>query len=149
MGQDMTSGPGDLSVNDRELIEQQRADYVDAFNREDIATMMGCVTPDIDGMAPGRPAIRGLEAQALFWREGFAAARSLLFALPEDLELLGEVAIERHHWVLDSIPKRGGRPVHDEGKGLWVWRRQKDGRWKIARAIWNSDLSEPALWSNG
>ena len=53
---------------------------------------------------------------------------------------MGDVAVDRHRWVLDSLTKRDGRPVHDEGKGLWIWRRQVDGGWKIVRSIWNSDL---------
>ena len=95
---------------------------------------------DAINMAPNRPVIRGIEALRAFWREGFAAAKSLMFMLPEELDVIGNIAIDRHHWVLDSMPRRGGRPVHDEGKGIWIWRRGDDG-WKIARAIWNSDLS--------
>jgi ketosteroid isomerase-like protein len=60
--------------------------------------------------------------------------------LPDGIEVTGDLAVDRHRWVLDSMPKRGGRPVHDEGKGVWFWRRQTDGNWKIARSIWNSDL---------
>lgn len=128
-------------MNDREIIERRRAEYIDAFNREDIATMIGYVTSDVDGMAPNRPAIRGVDAQTRFWRDGFAAARSLFFGFPENLEIIGDVAIDRHRWVLDSMPKRGGRPVHDQGKGIWISKRQADGSWKIVQSIWNSDLS--------
>src|SRR5207237_7600275 len=69
------------------------------------------------------------------------AAKSLYYVYPEELELAGDIAVDQHRWVLDSMPKRGGRPVHDEGKGIWIWRRQDDGSWKVARAIWNSDLA--------
>jgi ketosteroid isomerase-like protein len=132
-------------VSERNSIEQQRADYVEAFNREDIPAMMRCAAPDIDAMAPGRPAIRGMDDQVQFWRDGFKAAKSLLFLFPDDLEVMGDVAIDRHRWVLDSMPKRGGRPVHDEGKGVWIWRRHDDGSWRIARSIWNSDFARSAL----
>jgi ketosteroid isomerase-like protein len=47
-------------------LEQQRAKFIDAFNREDIAAMMHCGAPDIDAMAPGRPATRGIDAQVRF-----------------------------------------------------------------------------------
>jgi ketosteroid isomerase-like protein len=136
-----------MSVNDRDIIERQRAEYIDAFNRQDIRTMTGYIAADIDAMAPSRPAIRGIDAQIQFWHEGFAAARSVLFVLPDDLELMGDVAVDRHRWVLDSLAKRDGRPVHDEGKGIWIWRRQVDGGWKIGRSIWNSDLPRASLSS--
>jgi len=110
------------------------------FNRQNIRTMTGYLAPDIDAMAPGRAAIRGIDAQVQFWHEGFAAAISLLMVLPDALELIGDVAVERHRWVLDSVTRRDGTPIHDEGKGIWIWRKQTDGRWKVARSIWNSDL---------
>src|SRR6266849_7406664 len=107
--------------------------------------MSGYTAEDAVGMAPNRPAIRGVDAHRQFWSEGFAAAKSLFFVFPEELEIMGDVAIDQHRWVLDSMPKRGGRPIHDEGKGIWIWRRQADGSWKVARAIWNSDLSRPGF----
>jgi uncharacterized protein (TIGR02246 family) len=132
-------------VNDRETIERLRDEFVVAFNHEDTAAMGQYATADTVSMAPNRAAIRGLDAQRTVWNQGFAAAKSLLFLFPGELELLGDVAIDRHRWVLDSMPKRGGRPVHDEGKAIWIWRRQTDGSWKVARSIWNSDLSRAAF----
>ena len=135
-------------MNDRHSIEQRRAQYVEGFNREDIAVMERYVSDDVISMAPNRHATRGIEAQRAFWAEGFAAAKSLLFIFPEELEILGEMAIDRHRWVLDSMPKRGGRPIHDEGKCVWIWRRQADAGWKVARAIWNSDFSHAGYISS-
>lgn len=128
-------------MNDRHIIEQRRAEYVEAFNRENIADMERYIADDIISMAPNRPATRGIEAERAAWNEGFVTAKSLLFILPEELEVVGDFAIDRHRWVLDSMRKHGGRPVHDEGKCIWIWRRQADANWKVARAIWNSDFS--------
>ena len=137
-----------MSVSDRDIIERLRAEYVDAFNHQDIRAMKAYVAADIDAMGPGRPAIRGIDAQVQFWHEGFAAARSVLFVLPDDLEVIGDVAVDRHRWVLDSLAKRDGRPAHDEGKGIWIWRRQADGGWKVVRSIWNSDLPHGSFRSS-
>lgn len=128
-------------MDDREIIERRRGEYVAAFNREDIVAMSEYATADTIGMAPNRPPIHGLNAHRQLWSDGFAAAQSVFFVFPEELEIMGDIAIDQHRWVLDSMPRRGGRPVHDEGKGIWIWRRQADGIWKVARAIWNSDLS--------
>jgi ketosteroid isomerase-like protein len=134
-------------VNDKETIERQREEFVAAFNREDVEAMARYASDDTIGMAPSRAAIRGLEAHRVFWSAGFAAAKSLFYMFPEELEVAGNTAVDRHRWVLDSMPRRGGRPVHDEGNGIWIWRRQKDGAWKVARAIWNSDVAHAALLS--
>ncbi|MCH7490100.1 MAG: hypothetical protein IID05_05335 [Gemmatimonadetes bacterium] len=37
----------------------------------------------------------------------------------------------------------GGDPMLDVGKGFHVYRRQRDGSWKIAQDIWNSDNPPP------
>jgi uncharacterized protein (TIGR02246 family) len=129
------------AVDDRQIIEQRRMEYVEAFNRENIAAMEQYIADDIISMPPNRPATRGIEAERAAWNQGFAAATSRLFILPEELQVIGDLAIERHRWVLDSMRKRGGSPVHDEGKCIWIWHRQADANWKVARAIWNSDLS--------
>ena len=142
----MCTGSQGEDVANREIIEQRRTEFVAAFNREDIGEMERYTSGDGISMAPNRPLIRGIQAQRAFWKEGFAAAKSLLFILPEELEVVGEVAIDRHRWVLDSMPRRGGRPIHDQGKGIWIWRRGDQG-WVIARAIWNSDLSQGSFLS--
>lgn len=37
-----------------------------------------------------------------------------------------------------------GKPIHDRGKYLEVWKRQRDGNWKCGADMWNSDLAGPA-----
>ena len=37
-----------------------------------------------------------------------------------------------------------GKPIHDRGKYLEVWKRQPDGNWKCGADMWNSDLAGPA-----
>jgi hypothetical protein len=28
----------------------------------------------------------------------------------------------------------------DDGKSIWIVRRQQDGTWRLSRSIWNSDI---------
>jgi uncharacterized protein (TIGR02246 family) len=34
-----------------------------------------------------------------------------------------------------------GKPIHDRGKYLEIWKKQADGNWKCAADMWNSDLA--------
>jgi uncharacterized protein (TIGR02246 family) len=134
-------------MSDRDTISRLRTEWVNAFNNENIEAAAALLTEDSIGMAPNRPAIRGKDAIRQFWRDGFAVATSRLTVVPEELEIGGDVAIDQFHWTVDSTPRAGGSPAHDEGKCIWVWRRQRDGSWRMSRAIWNSDLATAGLWS--
>ena len=52
----------------------------------------------------------------------------------DDLSVSGDLAyyIGRHD---ESWQPRQGALVHDRGRFLFVWQRQADGTWKIARSI--------------
>lgn len=134
-------------MSDRDTISRLRSEFVKAFNEENIEALSALVPDDHVGMPPNRPAIKGKDATQRFWREGFALASSRVAILPEELVVAGDVAIDQFHWTMDSTPRPAGATVHDEGKCLWIWRRQPSGEWKVARAIWNSDLATAGLWS--
>jgi ketosteroid isomerase-like protein len=134
-------------MNDHELIVRLREEFVTAFNREDISALSNLLEDDSVGMPPNRAALQGLAETRAFWREGFAAAKSRVEFTSARVEIAGDFAIDEQRWSMDSTPFNGGVPVHDEGKGIWLLRRQQDGNWKIARAIWNSDLPLAGPWS--
>jgi ketosteroid isomerase-like protein len=134
-------------MNDREVIARRRAEFLTAFNREDVETMAEITADDIVAMVPGRPQLSGKAALRAFWQEGFAAAESRFSVTPLETDIAGDIAVDLFRWTMDSAPRAGGEPIHDEGKNLWVWRRQKDSGWKLARAIWNSDLPQGGVWS--
>jgi ketosteroid isomerase-like protein len=134
-------------MSDSETIARRRAEFVAAFNREDTTVMSDVLSDDHIGMPPNRSALHGIDESRAFWREGFNAAESRFSVFPEKLEISGDIAIDRFRWGVDSAPRSGGEPIHDEGKNIWIWRRQSDSGWKLAQAIWNSDRPQAGLWS--
>ncbi|HXD17780.1 MAG TPA: nuclear transport factor 2 family protein [Vicinamibacterales bacterium] len=134
-------------ATDHAAIASRRGEFVDAFNAADVQRMAALLTDDHIGMPPNRPALRGARASIEFWREGMAAATSRFTVLPQDLTVDGDVAVDRFDWAIDSTPRGGGAPIRDEGKCVWIWRRESDGAWKVASAVWNSDLATAGLWS--
>ncbi len=131
--QPAAEGSADMDVA---AIRAAHAKLDDAARRGDYAGWSGLLTQDAVVMPPGLPAIeveRGL--------------RQLFDARPEDLEggaelleveVRGDLAIVRGRYLLRGSGADG--PIEDTGKMLEVWRRQQDGRWLLARDIWNSDL---------
>jgi ketosteroid isomerase-like protein len=134
-------------MSDRTDIERQRTTFVEAFNREDLDRLATLLTDDHVGMPPNRPQLKGRDASRRFWTEGISVGASRFAVRPDELAIIGDLAIDQFHWSVDSTPRAGGTPVHDEGKCVWIWQRQRDGEWRILRAIWNSDLATAGLWS--
>ena len=44
---------------------------------------------------------------------------------------------------MTATPKADGEPIEDDGKAVFIVRRQIDGSWRIARLIANSDQPLP------
>ena len=83
--------------------------------------------------------------------EGYEAILALLRTFPPftdydqhsvEMEGLGDLVYSRdvYYWS-PEIP--GQTPARDEGKAVVIWRKQRDGTWKVFREIWCSD-SPPA-----
>ena len=135
-------------MSDSEVIARRGAEFIAALNRQDIPVLSASRAEDCIDIPPNRPAIRGLSAIQAFWREGFAQVETRFALLSERLEVAGDIAVERFRWTAESAPLSGGPSTRDEGIGLWTWRREKDGAWKIAQAIWNSDLPQgQTVWT--
>ncbi len=132
---------------DSDVIAARRNAFTDAFASPDIDTLSDFVTADHVGMPPNRPPLIGLEATQEFWREGFAQATSVLKTTPLSLDVAGDIAIDRFSWTMDVTPHSGGPTAHDHGQCVWIWRRESDGEWRVAQAIWNSDLAAPGMWA--
>ncbi len=134
-------------MNDSETIAARRNEFVTAFNDANVDALSRIVTGDLVGMPPNEPAISGLEANQAWWKQGFDAASSHLGISPAELQVTGDWAFDRFTWTMDTNPTGGGETVHDEGKCVWIWRRESGGAWRLARAIWNSDKVAPGMWA--
>jgi ketosteroid isomerase-like protein len=131
-----------------EIISRHQS-FIALFGSEDFTGMREFLTEDHVGMAPARPQMMGRDEAEAFWREGSEVAESAFTSHAQDVTVLGDTAIDRFGFVMKIAPRDGGPAIRDEGKCLWVWRREADGVWRLATAIWNSDSAEPALWSGG
>jgi ketosteroid isomerase-like protein len=49
----------------------------------------------------------------------------------------GTLAYHVYSYTWRATPRDGGAPREASGKGLHILRRGEDGRWRIAREIWN------------
>ncbi len=114
--------------------------FVRAINSNDIDVFMSTVTDDVVFMAPNQPRLVGKDAVRP-WAQGYLDAFKTHWK-KTTLELveLGDWAFEQYSYESTDTPRAGGDVLRDNGKGIIVYRRDRDGVWRVARDAWSSDL---------
>lgn len=136
-------------MSDSDAVVARHKGFVGSFATGDVSVMADFLTEDHVGMPPGRPQIVGRAGAQEFWREGFSTADSEFTSHSQDITMAGSVAVDRFRWNMVVTPHDGSPRIEDTGKCVWVWRRDPDGEWRVATAIWNSDQSQPTPWTGG
>jgi ketosteroid isomerase-like protein len=91
-------------------------------------------------MPPNDPANVGT-ANIQAWSAGMLGAFNAEFALDVD-ETSWPATAGRSSagaYNITLTPKTGGQSIRDTGKYITIYSRGSDGRWLIARDIWNSN----------
>src|SRR5688572_11414666 len=86
-------------------------------------------------LAPNLEVITGHESMAAFWQGAMDSGVTKLEIIAEELEVVGDTAIERGNAQLFLAD---GTSV-DTIKYILIWKEQ-DGEWLLHRDIWNSNL---------
>jgi uncharacterized protein (TIGR02246 family) len=117
--------------------------FLAAMNAGDASTMLNLCADDIVIMPPNETAVTGREATGS-WTQSFVDNITVDETWSsEEVVVFGDWAFSRGTWAGTNTPKAGGEAIQDNGKYLWILKRQSDGSWKYARFIWNSDNPPP------
>jgi len=115
----------------RRAAHSRNADQVvDLFYAEDGAAMY----PNM-AICTGKEALRKRWAQMLA-TPGFTVDWHLTKI---DVARAGDMAYSPFTYEM-TMPGPDGKLIHDRGKGLAVWKKQADGKWKGEADMFNSDL---------
>jgi uncharacterized protein (TIGR02246 family) len=94
-------------------------------------------------LPPNHPAVAGrTDIQAYFQGMLDAGVESIRLEAVQ-VEVSGPLAWVRGRYTL-AIARPGGSPLHDTGKSLVCYRRQRDGAWKAVADMFSSDRPAPA-----
>jgi ketosteroid isomerase-like protein len=113
--------------------------YVDAINSNDVDRLMAVVTDDIVYQAPGGPEVVG-KAAVREWVAGYMAAyRTKWEKTSLGFTVSGDWAFERYTYKSTDTDRATGAVTTDIGKGINIFRRGADGKWRVAIDGWSSD----------
>ena len=94
-------------------------------------------TDDAIAYPPNEPMAVGREAAKKLWATFLAAPDFSLTWKPVHAETSGDLGHTTGTYELSM--KVDGKPVSEKGKYVCIWKKQKDGSWKVIHDIWNSD----------
>jgi ketosteroid isomerase-like protein len=114
--------------------------YVAAINSNDIETLMADLTDDIVYQAPSEPEIVGKDAVRMWVAGYFDAYRTTWEKTSIGFTVIGDWAFERYEFKSTDVDKKTGAVTTDKGKGINIFRRGTDGKWRVAIDGWSSDI---------
>lgn len=127
------------AAQDRQAVLEAHARLARALEKDDLEGLFAGLTVDHVTMPPDEPSLPAAK-DLRAWHERRIAAYALRGKWrAEHVQLAGDWAIETWGGPTSLTPRGGGAPIESVTKGVWVWHRESDGTWKLARSIWNSD----------
>ena len=117
---------------DEQAIRALHSTWIDAVNAGDLVRLLTLMADDVVFLNPGRAPL-GRDG----FSPGFSAAhqQSRIHCVSEleEVVVVGEVAYTRSRDSLSVTPIAGAEASQLAGHRMTVWRKQPDGRWRLAR----------------
>ena len=128
---------------DIEAINKLHQREMDASRKWDIDTLASLWTDDVVMLPAGEPALIGRDANRasvtrLRDQSGSAQISDYILSFNE-VKVTGDWAFEWGTYSGTLAPEAGGESLRATGKVIRVLKKDADGSWRIARAMYNSD----------
>jgi uncharacterized protein (TIGR02246 family) len=123
-------------TSDEREIRTTHSIWIDAVNSGDLDRLLTLVAEDVVFLTPGQAPVgwKGLSSNLM------AAHQQMRICCASELEevvVVGEVAYTRSRDALSVTPRAGGKTAQFAGHRMTVYRKQRDGRWLLARDLHN------------
>lgn len=113
--------------------------YLDSLKGGDPDKLTSVLHPETVWMPPNDTSLFGLVEVIEWWKEYFEYFRVTSITETEhEVTMSGDLVIEEGTYMIAITPVKGGSRIRDDGRMLRIWKRQRDGSWKIWRVMWNS-----------
>jgi uncharacterized protein (TIGR02246 family) len=124
-------------------IEELHQKDIDASKAQDLKTLLSLWTEDGVLLEPGKAPIKGREAIEAYMKSQAETAKTYTITKYEqdwkEIRVIGDWAFEWGFFDGEAQPAGGGQPIKQKAKLLRLLKRQEDGSWKCARAIYHED----------
>ena len=123
-----------------------KTEFREGFNTGDVSRLLSIADPDLVSFSDGQPSEfgqSGLEAltnrlEALFRRFHVQLAVIII-----EIRLQDGFAYDYGWHDLTITPRSGGPPIRRKDRYVDIWRRNKQGEWKLWMYMDNRDVADP------
>ena len=131
-----------FAADDAARIRAGTASWMQSFNSGNAGAVVALYADDAALMPPNAPQARGVAAIKEAIAKEIAGAKKAGVTLAVGTDEVGVAGDMAWHAGTYVVKDKGGKTV-DAGKFLEAWER-KNGKWRIARDMWNSDNAPAA-----
>ncbi len=123
-------------MDDKAAIEAAIREFIEAYNRGDLAGVLQCYGNDLIKLRQGAPAETKPETARRI-AEAFERNACRVEVVTDEVRTSGDLAIVRGNFRVSLVPKAGGEAQRMERRYLEIWRKE-GGRWLVVRTMDNS-----------
>ncbi|MEQ8304319.1 MAG: DUF4440 domain-containing protein [Cyclobacteriaceae bacterium] len=123
--------------NDREAIKKTAEIFSANYVKGAYDELIDIYTDDAVLMPPGQEMIYGREHIYKFWTRDSLYQQVYHRTVSDRLEIVGDFAFDNGYWYSKANYNSQERPLYS-GKYLIIWKRTRDGQWKMYHDAWNN-----------
>ena len=133
-------------MDDLYAVNVAKSEFREGFNLGDVPRVLAIADPDLVSFSDGQPSefgesgLKALNGRLTDLFERFTAKLSVIVI---EIRLQGDVASDYGWHDLTLTPKGGGEPIHRRDRYVDIWRRNKEGKWKLWMYMDNRDVADP------
>jgi ketosteroid isomerase-like protein len=127
-------------------INAAKTEFRDCFNFADASRLLAIADPELVNFSDGQPSefgSSGLEALRIRLQNLFERFTVELAVIVIEIRVQGDVAYDYGWHDVTLTPKDGGQPIRRRDRYADIWRRNKEGNWKLWMYMDNQDIADP------
>jgi ketosteroid isomerase-like protein len=132
-------------MDDVYAINVAKTEFREAYDTGDLDRLLAILDSGLIDYSNGRRSGYGEGAKTAlrtYLRDLFAKYHAHLVPIIIEIKVLGEVAVDYGWHELALMPKSGGEPIRTRTRYIDLWKKDKEGNWKLAMFMDNPDVPD-------